>query len=112
MGLLNVDGYYNSLLTFIDKAVDDGFIKPFQRNIFVSAPNAEELVQKLEVDVPLFPHKKIKIPILFSFSFSHNNHSLLFLQEYEPVHDEVVSKLSWENEQVGYNSTLQAEIAR
>ncbi|KAJ8760649.1 hypothetical protein K2173_015316 [Erythroxylum novogranatense] len=48
VGLLNVDGYYNSLLTFIDKAVDDGFIKPSQRNIFVSAPNANELVQKLE----------------------------------------------------------------
>lgn len=49
MGLLNVDGYYNYLLTFIDKAVDDGFIKPSQRGIIVSAPNAKELVQKLEV---------------------------------------------------------------
>ena len=49
VGLLNVDGYYNYLLTFIDKAVDDGFIKPSQRNIIVSAPNAKELVQKLEV---------------------------------------------------------------
>ncbi|XP_077246313.1 putative cytokinin riboside 5'-monophosphate phosphoribohydrolase LOG6 isoform X2 [Tasmannia lanceolata] len=48
VGLLNVDGYYNSLLTFIDKAVDDGFIKPLQRDIIVSAPNAKELVQKLE----------------------------------------------------------------
>ncbi|KAH7834068.1 hypothetical protein Vadar_012447 [Vaccinium darrowii] len=48
VGLLNVDGYYNSLLSFIDKAVDDGFIKPSQRHIFVSAPNANELVQKLE----------------------------------------------------------------
>lgn len=49
MGLLNVDGYYNLLLAFIDKAVDDGFIKPSQRNIFVSAPDARGLVQKLEV---------------------------------------------------------------
>ena len=49
VGLLNVDGYYNYLLTFIDKAVDDGFIKPSQRHIIVSAPNARELVQKLEV---------------------------------------------------------------
>ncbi|XP_077246314.1 cytokinin riboside 5'-monophosphate phosphoribohydrolase LOG3-like isoform X3 [Tasmannia lanceolata] len=80
VGLLNVDGYYNSLLTFIDKAVDDGFIKPLQRDIIVSAPNAKELVQKLE--------------------------------EYVPIHDEVVSKLMWEIEQVGYNSSLQAEIAR
>ncbi|CAI0469052.1 unnamed protein product [Linum tenue] len=53
VGLLNVDGYYDNLLTFIDKAVDDGFIQPFQRNIFVSAPNAKELVQKLEEYVPV-----------------------------------------------------------
>ncbi|KAH9759431.1 cytokinin riboside 5'-monophosphate phosphoribohydrolase LOG5 [Citrus sinensis] len=49
VGLINVDGYYNSLLNFIDKAVDDGFISPSQRSILVSAPNAKELVQKLEV---------------------------------------------------------------
>ncbi|KAH9617867.1 hypothetical protein KSS87_021813 [Heliosperma pusillum] len=53
VGLLNVDGYYNSLLTFIDKAVDDGFIKPSQRHIFVSAPSAKELVQKLEEYQPV-----------------------------------------------------------
>lgn len=80
VGLLNVDGYYNSLLAFIDKAVDDGFIKPFQRNIIVSAPNAKDLVQKLE--------------------------------EYVPVQDAVVAKLRWEMEQVGYNSSLLADIAR
>uniref|UniRef100_A0A0A0KD03 cytokinin riboside 5'-monophosphate phosphoribohydrolase n=1 Tax=Cucumis sativus TaxID=3659 RepID=A0A0A0KD03_CUCSA len=49
VGLLNVHGYYNSLLSFIDKAVDDGFIMPSQRSIIVSAPNAKELVQKLEL---------------------------------------------------------------
>ncbi|XP_057495708.1 cytokinin riboside 5'-monophosphate phosphoribohydrolase LOG5-like [Actinidia eriantha] len=53
VGLLNVDGYYNFFLTFIDKAVDDGFIKPSQRHIFVSSPNAKELVQKLEEYVPV-----------------------------------------------------------
>ncbi|GFS36029.1 putative lysine decarboxylase family protein [Actinidia rufa] len=53
VGLLNVDGYYNYLLTFIDKAVEDGFIKPSQRHIIVSAPNATELVQKLEEYVPV-----------------------------------------------------------
>nr|GEW48365.1 cytokinin riboside 5'-monophosphate phosphoribohydrolase LOG5-like [Tanacetum cinerariifolium] len=53
VGLLNVDGYYNSLLTFIDKAVDDGFIMPAQRHIIVSAPNAKDLVQKLEDYVPM-----------------------------------------------------------
>ncbi|KAB5568063.1 hypothetical protein DKX38_001856 [Salix brachista] len=53
VGLLNVDGYYNYLLTFIDKAVDDGFIMPSQRSIIVSAPDAKELVQKLEEYVPV-----------------------------------------------------------
>ena len=49
MGLLNVDGYYNSLLSFIDKAVEEGFISPSARQIIVSAPTAKELVKKLEV---------------------------------------------------------------
>ncbi|XP_039049009.1 cytokinin riboside 5'-monophosphate phosphoribohydrolase LOG5-like isoform X1 [Hibiscus syriacus] len=53
VGLINVDGYYNHLLTFLDKAVDDGFIKPSQRSIIVSAPTAGELVQKLEEYVPM-----------------------------------------------------------
>nr|CAD1843669.1 unnamed protein product [Ananas comosus var. bracteatus] len=48
VGLLNVDGYYNSLLCFIDKAVEDGFISPSARHIIVLAPTAKELVKKLE----------------------------------------------------------------
>ncbi|KAJ6425458.1 hypothetical protein OIU84_026102 [Salix udensis] len=52
VGLLNVDGYYNSLLSFIDKAVEEGFISPSARNIIVSAPTANELVKKLEEYVP------------------------------------------------------------
>lgn len=49
VGLLNVDGYYNSLLTFIDKAVEEGFISPNARHIIVSAPNAKELMKQMEV---------------------------------------------------------------
>ncbi|KAI6674011.1 hypothetical protein NL676_001917 [Syzygium grande] len=52
VGLLNVDGYYNSLLSFIDKAVDEGFISPSARHIIVSAPTAKELVRLLEEYVP------------------------------------------------------------
>ncbi|XP_022946635.1 cytokinin riboside 5'-monophosphate phosphoribohydrolase LOG1-like [Cucurbita moschata] len=80
VGLLNVHGYYNSLLSFIDKAVDDGFIMPSQRSIIVSAPNAKELVQKLE--------------------------------EYVPVHDGVVAKVKWEDEQMELNASLQTEFYR
>ncbi|KAH9307311.1 hypothetical protein KI387_035222, partial [Taxus chinensis] len=52
VGLLNVDGYYNSLLSFVDKAVEEGFIQPAARQIIVSAPTAQELVRKLEEYVP------------------------------------------------------------
>jgi len=51
VGLLNVDGYYNTLLSFIDKAVEEGFIHPSARHIIVSAPTAKELVKKLEVNI-------------------------------------------------------------
>ncbi|XP_044474424.1 cytokinin riboside 5'-monophosphate phosphoribohydrolase LOG1-like isoform X2 [Mangifera indica] len=82
VGLLNVDGYYNSLLSFIDKAVDEGFIAPAARHIIVSAPTAYELMCKLEV-----------------------------WQEYVPKHSGVASKLSWEMEQqLGH--TTKSDIAR
>ncbi|KAG5602862.1 hypothetical protein H5410_034232 [Solanum commersonii] len=41
VGLLNVDGYYNSLLTFIDKAVEEGFICPNAPQIFGYFPSDE-----------------------------------------------------------------------
>uniref|UniRef100_A0A368UHI4 Cytokinin riboside 5'-monophosphate phosphoribohydrolase n=1 Tax=Glycine max TaxID=3847 RepID=A0A368UHI4_SOYBN len=52
VGLVNVDGYFNSLLSFIDKAVEEGFISPNARHIIVSAPTSKELVKKLEDYVP------------------------------------------------------------
>ncbi|GKD18157.1 cytokinin riboside 5'-monophosphate phosphoribohydrolase LOG7-like protein, partial [Tanacetum coccineum] len=48
VGLLNVEGCYNSLLSFIDKVVDEGFISPAARRIIVSARNANQLVRELE----------------------------------------------------------------
>jgi predicted Rossmann-fold nucleotide-binding protein len=44
-----VDGYYNPLLSFIDKAVEEGFIKPTAQHILVLAPSPKELIEKLEV---------------------------------------------------------------
>jgi cytokinin riboside 5'-monophosphate phosphoribohydrolase len=44
-----VDGFYDPLLSFIDLAVNEGFIKEDARRIIVSAPTAKELVMKLEV---------------------------------------------------------------
>ncbi|CAN6457051.1 unnamed protein product [Victoria cruziana] len=49
VGLLNVDGYFDALLALFDNGVVEGFIRPDARHIVVSAPTAEELVQKMEV---------------------------------------------------------------
>ncbi|XP_015693276.1 probable cytokinin riboside 5'-monophosphate phosphoribohydrolase LOGL8 [Oryza brachyantha] len=52
VGLLNVDGFYNPLLSFIDLAVNEGFITEEARRIVISAPAAKELVMKLEDYIP------------------------------------------------------------
>ena len=49
MGLLNVDGYYNSLLALFDKGVEEGFIENSARKIVVSAETPAELIRKMEV---------------------------------------------------------------
>lgn len=61
VGLLNVDGYYNSLLSFIDKAVEEDFISPSARHIIVSAPTVKELVKKLEEYVPEYDEDAPKL---------------------------------------------------
>ncbi|OAY76306.1 Cytokinin riboside 5'-monophosphate phosphoribohydrolase LOG1 [Ananas comosus] len=61
VGLLNVDGYYNSLLSFVDKAVDEGFIMPTARHIVVSAPTPQELLSKLEDYVPIHDGSGLKL---------------------------------------------------
>ncbi|PAN43927.1 hypothetical protein PAHAL_9G003800 [Panicum hallii] len=53
VGLLNVDGYYDSLLSFIDKAVEEGFVTPAARHIVVAARTPHDLLAKLEDYVPV-----------------------------------------------------------
>ncbi|PON46632.1 Cytokinin riboside 5'-monophosphate phosphoribohydrolase [Trema orientale] len=57
VGLLNVDGYYNSLLALFDKGVDEGFIDHSARHIVVIANTAEELINKMEEYAPV--HDKV-----------------------------------------------------
>ncbi|KAL8170955.1 hypothetical protein V2J09_022759 [Rumex salicifolius] len=56
VGLLNVDGYYNTLLQLFDNGVKEGFIKPGARHIVVFAPTAKELLIKLEEFTPFKEH--------------------------------------------------------
>jgi cytokinin riboside 5'-monophosphate phosphoribohydrolase len=47
VGLLNVGGYYNSLLSLFDKGVEEGFIDASARGIFGVADTADELLTRL-----------------------------------------------------------------
>lgn len=49
VGLLNVDGYFNSLLSLFDKGVEEGFIDRSARHIVVIADTPSELIKKMEV---------------------------------------------------------------
>ncbi|KAF5955228.1 hypothetical protein HYC85_008084 [Camellia sinensis] len=59
VGLLNVDGFYNSLLLFIDKAVEEGFINPTARHIIEYVPRHERVASKLswEIEQLGYPQK-------------------------------------------------------
>jgi hypothetical protein len=94
-----VDGYYNSLLTFIDKAVEEGFINPSARRIIVLAPTAQELMDKLEVR-GWIDDQNLLLPNSVSSSVANGSHAsctnAIDVQEYEPYHDRVASTLNWE----------------
>lgn len=49
VGLMNVDGYFDTLLAFFDKALDEGFLNLASRQIVVSASTASDLLTKMEV---------------------------------------------------------------
>lgn len=46
--LLNVDGYWDGIVQWIDKAVEQGFIKEANKDIVVTATSAEEAVLALQ----------------------------------------------------------------
>ena len=52
LGLLNVNGFYDGLLSFLDHTVEQGFMTQANRRILVSASSADELIDQLENFVP------------------------------------------------------------
>jgi len=53
VGLLNVAGYYDPLIAMIDRAVEEGFIMPRYRNLFVAASGVDELFELMRKFQPL-----------------------------------------------------------
>jgi len=52
-GLLNIEGFYDRLLSFLDYATEEKFIRPEHRAIFISEDNPVKLIEKLNnFDIP------------------------------------------------------------
>lgn len=47
VGLLNAHGFYDALLAFLERAADDGFIRPPHRAMLQAAAEPEELLERL-----------------------------------------------------------------
>jgi uncharacterized protein (TIGR00730 family) len=47
LGLLNVAGYFDSLLAFMDSALDAGFVQPVHRELLTVAETPESLVEAI-----------------------------------------------------------------
>jgi len=53
-GLLNIEGFYDRLLSFLDYATEEKFIRPEHRAIFISEDNPVQLIEKLNnFDIPV-----------------------------------------------------------
>jgi uncharacterized protein (TIGR00730 family) len=53
-GLLNIEGFYDRLLSFLDYATEEKFIRPEHRAIFISEDNPVQLIKKLNnFDIPV-----------------------------------------------------------
>ena len=47
IGFMNVEGYFDSLFTFLDQAVSAGFVKPEHRSLAVAENEARTLLDRL-----------------------------------------------------------------
>ncbi len=52
IGILNVDGYFDSLLAWIDRAVTDGFVSSTYRDLIVVEQAPEALLERLITHTP------------------------------------------------------------
>jgi uncharacterized protein (TIGR00730 family) len=57
-GLLNVSGYYDSLLAMLDHAVGERFLRPAHRELVIADIDADALVQRLVSSSPVQAGKR------------------------------------------------------
>ncbi len=63
-GLIDVNGYFDSFLFFLDNAVSKGFIRLEHRNLLLAEPSPEELLQRMDslrsTKVPKWPEMEME----------------------------------------------------
>jgi hypothetical protein len=47
LGLLNVEGYYDTLIAFLDRAVSEDFLRPEHRDLLIVSDDPEAIVSRL-----------------------------------------------------------------
>jgi uncharacterized protein (TIGR00730 family) len=58
-GLLNVSGYYDSLLAMLDHAVTERFLRPAHRELVIADTDADSLLQRLASFAPVQAGKRV-----------------------------------------------------
>jgi hypothetical protein len=58
-GLLNVNGFYDGLITLMDRAIADGFVKAVHRTILVIERDVEAMLDRIETHTPPIASKWI-----------------------------------------------------
>ncbi|MCI0524513.1 MAG: TIGR00730 family Rossman fold protein [Acidobacteria bacterium] len=53
VGVLNIAGYYDPILAMIDRAIEEGFIQPRYRSLFVASSSIDELFELIHKFQPL-----------------------------------------------------------
>jgi len=53
IGLLNVNGFYDKLLSFLDQAVEQKFLTSSARQIIIFDATAEQLIDQLQSFIPI-----------------------------------------------------------
>jgi len=53
LGLLNINGYFDHLLKFIDHATGEGFVREEHRDNIIASDNIEDLLTKMNNYKPL-----------------------------------------------------------
>lgn len=52
VGVLNVNGFYNTFMTFIQTMVDKGFVKEINQNMLLVSDNMDDLLHKMTTYTP------------------------------------------------------------